>query len=283
MITCPACLNTKRMMKVGYRKTGHPPYFRCYECRTLLLHPMPNNLELRIYYEKLAEFGSYSKTQTSFRDQSILDFLDNCLTRPDGRNWLDYGCFDGYLLKNIQARGFVGFGVEIQNAARLSAQAIANGKVVDVLEKNSINERIDIVSMKDSIEHLTNPDQVFLEILNVTDSNAEIFIQTPNATSFSSFILKKNWACLNSPEHTIIFSEKGLTIFLDRNGWEVQRVKVISKFLTFEYVLMQLENFGSYQSQARFLRKILPNSFKNLKLRFFGGEFFVKAIRKVET
>jgi hypothetical protein len=180
-------------------------------------------------------------------------------------------------------RGFVGFGVEIQNTARLSAQAIAYGKVVDVLDNKSINEKMNTVSMKDSIEHLTEPDQVFFEILNVIDEKAVLFIQTPNATSYSAFMFKKYWACLNSPEHTVIFSKRGLTIFLDRHGWAVRKTKPISKLLTIGYVLTQLENFGSYQNQAHFLKKILPNFIKNWKLRFFGGEFFVEAIRQVDV
>jgi hypothetical protein len=43
---------------------------------------------------------------------------------------------------------------------------------------------------------------------------------------------------------------------------------------------MQLENFGSYRKQSRFLFKITPKIIKNIKMRFLGGEFFVHAIRQ---
>ena len=76
------------------------------------------------------------------------------------------------------------------------------------------------------------------------------------------------------------FSKRGLEIFLKRHGWEVKETKRVSKLLTVGYVLMQLENFGSYRKQSRFLFKITPKIIKNIKMRFLGGEFFVHAIRQ---
>jgi hypothetical protein len=62
--------------------------------------------------------------------------------------------------------------------------------------------------MKDSIEHLVDPNNLFIELINLIEDQTELFIQTPNSTSFSALILGKRWVCLNSPEHTIIFQKE---------------------------------------------------------------------------
>ena len=279
-MVCLACLSGEPMKNIGYKKSRHPQYFRCSRCKSLQLDPMPSSLHLMSYYAELSKSGSYSKAISQFRDHSILEFLDKCKPTSLGKNWLDYGCFDGYLLQHIQYQGYIGFGVEIQEESRLLAQSRARGKVVGSLKENLSEYKISIISMKDSIEHLVDPNNLFTDLIDLIQYETELFIQTPNATSLSALILGKRWACLNSPEHTIIFSKKGLEIFLKRHGWEVRESKLVSKLLTIGYVLNQLEHFGSYRKLSRILLKITPKIIKNIEVRFLGGEFFVYAVRK---
>jgi 2-polyprenyl-3-methyl-5-hydroxy-6-metoxy-1,4-benzoquinol methylase len=241
---------------------------------------MPSPMHLISHYKNLSKTGSYSKANSHFRHHSILDFLDRCKPTSLGKNWLDYGCFDGGLLQDIQHQGYVGFGVEIQEESRLIAQSRATGKVVESLKENLIEHKISIISMKDSIEHLVDPNDLFIDLVNLIEHETDLFIQTPNARSLSALILGKRWACLNSPEHTILFSKHSLKIFLNRHGWEVKETKRVSKLLTIGYVLNQLEHFGGFQKQSRFLLRITPKIIKNIELRFLGGEFFAHAVRQ---
>jgi len=268
------------MRNIGYKKKHHPPYFRCTRCKTLSLNPMPSSWQLMNYYTELNENGSYSKEIGKQRNHSILDFLDKCTPNSPGKNWLDYGCFDGYLLEQIQFQGYTGFGVEIQDEARISASLRATGKVFESLNENQVEYKMGVISMKDSIEHLVDPNSLFIELIDLIDHQTELFIQTPNTRSLSALIHGKKWACLNSPEHTVIFSKKGLDIFLSRHGWEIKTVKRVSKLLTIGYVLNQLVNFGGYRKQANYLSRITPQKIKNIEVRFMGGEIFVHAVRR---
>jgi hypothetical protein len=241
---------------------------------------MPSPMHLMSHYANLSKAGSYSNTNSQFRHHSILDFLDKCQPTSLGKNWLDYGCFDGGLLQHIQYQGYMGFGVEIQEESRLLAQSRATGKVVESLKKNPIKHKISIISMKDSIEHLIDPNDLFIDLIDLIEYETELFIQTPNARSVSALILGKRWACLNSPEHTILFSKRSLEIFLNRHGWEVKETKRVSKLLTIGYVLNQLEHFGGFRGQARFLSRITPKIIKDIEIKFLGGEFFAHAVRQ---
>jgi 2-polyprenyl-3-methyl-5-hydroxy-6-metoxy-1,4-benzoquinol methylase len=194
-----------------------------------------------------------------------LDFLDKCKPTSLGKNWLDYGCFDGGLLEHIEHQGYLGFGVEIQEESRLLAQSRVAGKVAESLKENLIKHKISIISMKDSIEHLIDPNDLFIDLINLIEYQTDLFIQTPNARSLSALILGKRWACLNSPEHTILFSKKSLEIFLNRHGWEVKETKRVSKLLTIGYVLNQLEYFGGFRKQSRLLSRITPKIIKNIE------------------
>jgi hypothetical protein len=269
------------MRLIGYFKINQPTYKQCDFCESLFLHPYPTYEELSSYYAEMGKYGSYSMENSHFRNHSILSFLKNCkiIASKEFKNWLDYGCFDGFIFDEIQNRGFVGFGVEIQSQARESAQSKAKGRVSHSIETINLNDQIHVISMKDSIEHLLDPNVVFKGFSRIASHNAQLFIQTPNATSLSALIFKKKWACLNSPEHTIIFSKKGLEVFLIRHGWKVQKTRIVFKVLTIGYVLSQLENFGSFQQEARKITRLMPVWVKDIKMPFIGGEIFIHAVR----
>jgi 2-polyprenyl-3-methyl-5-hydroxy-6-metoxy-1,4-benzoquinol methylase len=279
MSTCPACLNVTGALNFGYRRNSQPTYKKCGACKTLYLDPMPTENHLKNYYNSLSESGSYEKNSSFFRESSIDSFVSKCKRTIGQGNWLDFGCFDGYLIKLVQNNGFKGFGVELQETPRVTAQEIAHGEVVASLPSNRIGVTMEVISMKDSIEHLTNPNKIFSDFSMMVENNAEIYIQTPNATSFVARISSNRWVCLNSPEHTVLFSHKGLMLFLKRHGWTIVRTRPVFKSLQIGYVIKQLHNFGNFQKVAKFLDRVTPALLKNNKFIFMGGEFFVQAIR----
>ena len=275
---CPACYEFTKFSKFGYKKDDQQPYVRCGSCKTLHLEPMPDAQQLLNYYKALSEIGSYTHEASTFRNKSIEDFLTRCYPSIKNSRWLDYGCFDGYLITQVQKQGHMGFGVEIQEESRRVAQLVASGEVVDALGSTDLPV-FNVISMKDSIEHLTDPNSVFLDMLKVSQTGTQLFIQTPNATSFIARLTGKKWMCLNSPEHTVIFSEKGLRLFLQRHGWTLINTKRITKSLELGYVLNQLRYFGGFQSLVKYFASLIPLFLQEKSFTFSGGEFFVYAVK----
>jgi 2-polyprenyl-3-methyl-5-hydroxy-6-metoxy-1,4-benzoquinol methylase len=275
---CPVCLAIYQSKKYPYKKSGFPEYVKCRNCWSLYLNPMPNQSDLNNYYANLAEDGAYSPVMGVYREKSIEHFIEYCDVKVNGVNWLDFGCFDGYLLQAVQELGAIPWGIEIQAKARESANLIAGGRVVSEPDQFEFDS-FDVVSMKDSIEHLVDPGSTFEKISKKVVTGSKLFIQTPNANSYTSQVLRGRWPGLNSPEHTIVFSDKGLEIFLRRYGWEVVKKKHIKKKLSIGYVLHQLSNFGGFSTVANKIARLLPGKIQAAELDFFGGEFFVYAIK----
>ncbi len=240
---------------------------------------MPIQSDLNKYYENLAITGTYSESMAKYRENSIDKFLKLSQISNYDLNWLDFGCFDGFLLKRVKDLGAKVWGVEIQEKARQTANVVAEGKVVsDIKLMKSFN--VEVISMKDSIEHLLNLELIFQEFSERASLGCKLFIQTPNASSLASKILSGRWPGLNSPEHTVVFSSRGLEVFLKRHGWIIDQKYSVSKKLSIGYVLHQLSNFGGFANVARSAEKLLPNWIKKLELNFIGGEFFVSAYKE---
>lgn len=273
---CPVCLKQGLSYIYPYRKDNFPPYYKCMECDSLYLYPMPSQENLDKYYKSLSTSGSYSESMGKFRINSINHFLDLSEISNYEGNWLDFGCFDGFLLKRVRDLGAKVWGVEIQELARQKASLIADGKVFSEI-KLLTGVKFDFISMKDSIEHLLDPDEVFREFSKRINPECKLFIQTPNATSLTSKFFRGRWPGLNSPEHTIIFSSRGLEFFLKRHGWVIDQEFPVSKKLSIGYVLHQLSNFGGFAKLARTVEKILPTWIKKTELTFIGGEFIILA------
>ncbi|MDQ3073944.1 MAG: class I SAM-dependent methyltransferase, partial [Bacteroidota bacterium] len=106
---------------------------------------------------------------------------------------------------------------------------IGGKKVVETFEggrvtiiKGSFSDAINelpvcnMITMNHVIEHLPDPFQTIRQLTDKLRPGGYIEGQTPNSDSSERMIFKEGWSGFHSPRHTVVFSKKGLEIFLER-------------------------------------------------------------------
>lgn len=160
---------------------------------------------------------------------------------PPGK-FLDIGCATGTFLSLAKKEGWECYGVEISDYAA----SIAREKVgVDIfnghLRKASFPaDFFDVVTMWDTIEHLSDPLEELLEVWRVLKPGGIILINTPNEGSFmrmvARFLYKISNGFIRSPinslyhcYHLYYFTAATMSLLFEKSGFNViaQRKKVI--------------------------------------------------------
>jgi 2-polyprenyl-3-methyl-5-hydroxy-6-metoxy-1,4-benzoquinol methylase len=151
---------------------------------------------------------------------------------------LDVGSHYGHFLVQARLRGWTGVGVEI--ASDVAAQArethnltIYNDKIENV---DFGEERFDLVTLFDVLEHLQDPNRVLQTIYSVLADDGILFIKVPNVQfiRLKTFVLSrllgrdahKRYDFLNPlgffmvEQHNYNFSDQTLTRLLAENGYQ---------------------------------------------------------------
>jgi len=189
-------------------------YGENYRERVLQPHPGVDN---RIRYSDSYRSVVFNEYQQSLHDLDAFNPAPNAL--------LDYGCADGVFLefchqyisddlhggekKNIRI-----YGVDI--ATEMLEVAKSRGFVVDhVNNVKQFNEKFDLITMWDVLEHIIDPYSVLKKLMDVLSPDGKIIIQTPQfgiiAETFGS-----NWSHLLPCQHVSLPSFKGMEALAKR-------------------------------------------------------------------
>jgi len=136
---------------------------------------------------------------------------------PPGSELLDVGCAAGFFL-DVATNEFKVEGLEISHWA--ANQASKNHTVHrKPLSKLEFNERFDVITMFDVIEHFSNPAEEIAAAQRALKAGGYLFIHTGDVGSLSARILRKKWWHYQGM-HLQYFSKKSLDMLLKRFGFE---------------------------------------------------------------
>ncbi|MFA6963230.1 MAG: methyltransferase domain-containing protein [Patescibacteria group bacterium] len=178
---------------------------------------------------------SYQDTQMDFRNikrlQKIIRLIDPC------DDFLDIGCWDGYLMKQFVKSGKVKKAVGVDNSKSAIEMAKKDGLEVVLVE--SVDKKIpfgdesfDCVFAGEIIEHIYDVNNFTLEIERVLKKNGQLIITTPNLASFGSRMRllfgKTPWMIENilekdSAGHIRYFTFDSLEKVLEDRGFTVEQ------------------------------------------------------------
>jgi 2-polyprenyl-3-methyl-5-hydroxy-6-metoxy-1,4-benzoquinol methylase len=139
---------------------------------------------------------------------------------PSPAKVLDVGCGNGGFIIACQNAGYEATGVDISTeAVAIAIERGGKALAVDFLSYN-FQQRFDIISMWDVIEHLSDP-LIFLnrarELLN---PGGALIIKTPavgkRALALARLLPAKSGAILNTPHHVQFWTETSMTELLTR-------------------------------------------------------------------
>jgi SAM-dependent methyltransferase len=149
------------------------------------------------------------------------------LERTDGQRVFDFGCGSGRLLLDLQALGWEVAGSDIDPQAVASARRALNSSRVYLYgAEESLNEdaTFDAFVSSHVIEHMADPDIVFLDARRRLRAGGKLVVVTPNSQSLGHRIFGQHWFGLHPPHHFVIYNARSLRRIAERNGFANCRV-----------------------------------------------------------
>jgi SAM-dependent methyltransferase len=151
-----------------------------------------------------------------------------------------------------------------------------------MFESYESSEQFGVVMMSQVLEHLLEPDQAINKVAGLLAPGGVLACAVPN---YDSFIVKllgtKDNACLWVPEHVNYFSEEGLRVLVERNGFSVVKVEQITR-IPFNALSRRLRLKGRPAAFIDSLVSVLQIPFAGL-MNFFGLGIYINlyAVKKL--
>lgn len=184
MRQCPLCRGS-RLRSSWFGMTVYDDktfdYLECEDCRSLVCSPMPDAGTLQKMYS--SDYLAVNKKATEADSPKDPGFLLRFL-KERGRTglFLDYGCGEGDLLTAARALGWdcVGFEYDPGVAAVVSAETGCRVESDPAMLFGPSGEPVvDVLHLGDVIEHLTDLEHQFPEILRLIKPGGYLLAQGP--------------------------------------------------------------------------------------------------------
>tara|TARA_B100001093_G_C26732043_1_gene972690 strand:+ start:314 stop:1009 length:696 start_codon:yes stop_codon:yes gene_type:complete len=142
------------------------------------------------------------------------------------KNYLDFGCGVGFLLKRLEKKNKINtYGYEINDfAINKCLQNTKNSKIYKNLD--NIREKFDLISMLHIVEHIDSEDlkKLFTKLKNKLNQNGKILISTPAKNGLAHRLKKKEWIGYKDSTHINLKSYAEWKFF-----FESINLKIINK------------------------------------------------------
>jgi SAM-dependent methyltransferase len=146
---------------------------------------------------------------------------------------LDIGCADGQFLERAAAMGHDVVGIDFSEEDVCSANERGlKAYVADISEIASLvcgGGKFDLITLFQVIEHLSEPDRVFEQILAVAEPDALMMIGCPSDLRYTRVYWHRQRIGRSDfwdypPQHLLRWTPRALGSFLKRHGWRVEKV-----------------------------------------------------------
>ena len=198
---------------------------RCSECGLVQQNFIFLNSELSCFYASEYHGRNYSKSSiassiTSYlRKRYYMKFVKiiKKISPSKSTKILDYGSGDGFLLRLLRDSGYRDL-----YACDFFPPYWNDDNLITYFHPDDVGEftkLFDVVTMINSIEHLSSFSEGLNKIKKSMSPNSKIIIETPNIDSPDFFIFKKYWGGLHQPRHTFLWGKTTLANHLKLLGF----------------------------------------------------------------
>jgi len=195
---------------------------QCANCGLIWMNPFLNDEGLGKYYSDYISRRRLSNQlkmeQRKIQYQTDREFIEHFIS--EGRI-LDVGCNGGFFLEALNSK-FEKHGIEIDPEAVAYAQR-NHGKfgkniLCGALEEAPYsNESFDMVLMRGTIEHLSDPVSAVKKISQLLKQGGLYYVcATPNGDSFAADLYRDNWTLFHPVQHIWHFSPKTLSLICSK-------------------------------------------------------------------
>lgn len=230
--------------------TGEWHYKICQNknCSSIWLSPRPVDSELFKAYEN---YHTHTKEKRTFTRKILLSIAKRLLSaislpyeiilgvkrqaaqmkymglekcRP--ASLLELGAGGGRFLFRMKKRGWDVTGIDFDPkvAERIFKKyqiSVYTGDVTNL----AIEKRFDVITLNQTIEHLTDPLAVLRKCSELLKPGGRIVITTPNAESFGARTFKEYWRGWEPPRHLYLYTTKTLEKIMKQADFEVNKVE----------------------------------------------------------
>jgi cyclopropane fatty-acyl-phospholipid synthase-like methyltransferase len=194
---------------------------------------------------------------------------------------LDIGCSCGYFLEVAAAQGFDVRGVEFSKSAIAAARPDLQARIVNgSLEDLPADERFDLISAFDLVEHVPDPAAFLQQCRARLVAGGVIALSTPDTGHFLRPLMRSRWPMLQPMQHLHLFSARALAHSLEAAGFSDVTVTTAYKTLSFGYLLDQISTLNPLlASGLGTMGRLMPASALRKYRRINIGELLAVARR----
>lgn len=132
---------------------------------------------------------------------------------------LDYGCGSGYFVRYLREKNYRCHGYDPFN--------------INHCDKKVLEDRYDVVTCQDVLEHLDEPEQLLRQLLEHVTPNGRLIIGMPYADHVNLHETLDQIGVLHQPFHRFVISKQAIEKFFCLGEWKLNKVLFDSYFDTF--------------------------------------------------
>lgn len=227
MMKCPSCSSGEIDLHIStfnFRNRSDRNiynYYICRKCNLIFLDSSKNEGKNHYSDDYHSYFGLREKNviKTWLNNLGLKKRLKIVYKHKLNGNLLDIGCATGEFLKNLSLNGnWKLYGIEPNTSARKKTENETDIQTFpDLFEARFPSDYFDIVTMWDVIEHISNPNELLIEINRILRVSGVLIIKTPDISSPEARFFEKFWSGLEAPWHLFLLSKTSIEKLLIKN------------------------------------------------------------------
>lgn len=253
----------------------HGEIVECLECRLVRLKEHPSREELLNNYRQVVDpLYIQEKENRYYTFLKVIKEVQRYI--PQGK-LLDVGCYCGYFLEVARESGYETEGLELSKWAADQARRLGFLIHNDIIKTIEFDEKYDIVTLWDVIEHFSDPRTELLEINRLLKKNAFLFISTINIDSLVARFLRKRWPWLMDM-HIFYFSPQTITRLLEQSGFQIVKIQNYTHIISSSYFIKKLTHISP---SSAYILNIVHSVVGDFKIPFNLGDNMMVIAKKV--
>jgi 2-polyprenyl-3-methyl-5-hydroxy-6-metoxy-1,4-benzoquinol methylase len=290
MSTCHVCGSR---LKPLFQQRGYD-FWACTACGLECLFPQPDDRALaNIYRESYYDAWGLKESQASvkhLKQGSFSQYLQILGEVPLGMRLLDCGAATGFLAELARAKGLDAYAIELSSfgaeacRALLGADHVYEGEVERAWFSANPENRFDIITMIDFIEHVRHPRAVLQWAATRLKPRGSLLLVTPCVGSLSHRLMGQRWTHYKI-EHLWYFTPRSLTALLSEVGFSLATLQPGYKRLSLDYAIHQFRVYPHpvISPVLSVLDRLLPRATKSWYFALPLGEMLVHAVVKLPS
>lgn len=239
-LTCELCGATARAKVILSLKRL---IFRCSVCGLVFSDPDRPPADAGSYSETYYNNGVYANylEDRPAIERNSLRALAELQQLTSGRRLLDVGCAAGFFLAAAREAGWSVRGLELSAymAGYARRELDLNVDLGSIEVPPSGLEKSDVISLWDTLEHLSHPVQALVNIRGLLQPKGVLVLSTGDYGSLLRWFTGRRWRLFDDPTHNYFFDEATLRRLLEAGGFRVLRVKRRGKWVSSSMILHQ--------------------------------------------